>query len=61
MEINVDKISVLELKGCEDILIEENIINPNDTLIILKVEKISIMLEKEWFNMRYIIQKQKRN
>ena len=33
------KISVLELKGCEDILIEENIINPNDTLIILKVEK----------------------
>ena len=39
LEINVDKISVLELKGCEDILIEENIINPNDTLIILKVEK----------------------
>ena len=42
--------SVLDLKGCDDILREENNINPNDSLIILKVE-----------NLKYIIQLQKEN
>ena len=38
-ELNIYGLSVLDLKECENILRNENIINPNDTLIILKVEK----------------------
>ena len=39
--INIERLSVLDLKECEDILKKENDINPNNSLIIFKVEKIS--------------------
>ena len=38
-ETNTEGLSVLDLKECENILRKENLINPNDTLIIFKIEK----------------------
>ena len=40
-KINIEKLSVLDLKGCEEILKVKNDINLNASLIIFKVERIS--------------------
>ena len=45
--INVEKLSVLDLKGCEDILKTKNDIDKNDSLIIFKVEKISNNIQEK--------------
>ena len=39
IKINIQRLSVLDLKDCDDILRRKNDINSNDSLIILKVEK----------------------
>ena len=51
--INIQRLSVLDLNGCDDKLRDKYLINPNDTLIILKVEKeTNIVREK---NIQYEI------
>ena len=49
--INIQKLSVLNLKGCENILRDNNGINPDDTLIILKIEKNSENIKEK--NIQY--------
>ena len=51
--INIQKLSVLDLNGCNDILRETYSINPNDSLIILKVEKITSKVQEK--NIQYEI------
>ena len=53
IQINIHEMSVLDLKGCDDILRSIYNINPNDSLIILKLEKEASCVQEK--NIQYEI------